>query len=108
RPNDDNDLFIRTLYSSFVDTETRNGNEIKWDEGVLPNSPAEAEATRSLKSREEDQAIYSVVFGGESRFDTWTLNYQASWSRAEADKPRYIGGADFEGEFDDVAYQDSA
>ncbi|MGS0676244.1 TonB-dependent receptor [Shewanella sp. 125m-1] len=107
RPNDDNDLFIRTLYSSFVDTETRNANEIKWDDGVLPDSPAPAEATRSLKSREEDQSIISIVLGGESRFDTWTLNYQTSWSRAEADKPRYIGGADFAGEFDDVAYEDA-
>ncbi|QQX80247.1 TonB-dependent receptor [Shewanella sp. KX20019] len=107
RPNDDNDLFIRTLYSSFVDTETRNGNEIKWDDGALPDDPTTAEATRSLKSREEDQAIFSLVLGGESRLDTWTVNYLTSWSRAEADKPRYIGGADFEGEFDEVAYQNS-
>ena len=108
RPNDDTDLFLRTLYSSFVDTETRNGNEIKWEDSALADTPAAAEATRSLKSREEDQAIYSIVLGGESRFDTWTFNYLASWSRAEADKPRYIGGADFEGEFDEVEYQNSA
>lgn len=108
RPNDDNDLFLRTLYSSFVDTETRSANAIKWDDGTLPDSPNAAEATRSLKSREEDQSIISIVLGGESRFDTWTLNYQTSWSRGEADKPRYIGGSDFKGEFDDVAYQDQS
>lgn len=107
RPNDNHDLFIRTLYSRFVDTETRNSNEIKWEDGVLPNSAAPAEATRSLKSRQEDQAIISAVAGGESRFDTWTVNYQTSWSRANADKPRYIGGADFESEFDHIAYQNS-
>ncbi|WP_076414242.1 TonB-dependent receptor [Shewanella sp. UCD-KL12] len=107
RPNDNNDLYLRTLYSSFVDKESRNANEIKWDEPTLAESPGAVEATRSLKSREEKQDIASVVFGGESRFDKWSLDYQASWSQASADKPRYIGGADFEGEFDDVAYQNS-
>ncbi|MCL1064957.1 TonB-dependent receptor [Shewanella benthica] len=108
RPNDNNDLYLRSLYSSFVDTETRNANEIKWQEATLPGSQGTAEATRSLKSRDEEQVIASYVFGGQSRFDEWTLDYLASWSRATADKPRYIGGADFEGEFDDVAYQDSS
>ncbi|GIU20765.1 MULTISPECIES: TonB-dependent receptor [unclassified Shewanella] len=107
RPNDNNDLYLRTLYSSFVDTETRNSNEIKWDEATLPDVLGPAEATRSLKSREEDQSIVSLVFGGESRLEQWTLNYQASWSRAQADKPMYIGKADFEAGFDEVGYQDS-
>ena len=107
RLNDDNDLYLKTLYSSFVDTETRNSSETKWDESTLPGTSSSAEVTRSLKSREEDQSIISTVFGGESRLDKWTINYLASWSQAKADKPMYIGKADFEADFDEVGYQDS-
>ncbi|PMG75287.1 TonB-dependent receptor [Shewanella sp. 10N.286.51.B7] len=107
RPNDNNDVYLRTLYSQFDDTETRNGNEIAWEDGVAMGESGDVEATRSLKSRSEDQAIGSLVLGGQSRFDKWTLDYQTSWSRATADKPRHIGGADFKGEFTDVAVDDT-
>ncbi|MCT7941018.1 TonB-dependent receptor [Shewanella holmiensis] len=107
RPNENNDLYLRTLYSAFVDNETRNGNEVSWDEGVSEGVTGTVEATRSLKSREETQKIGSLVFGGQSRLDKWTVDYQASWSRATADKPRNIAGAEFESEFDDVLFENS-
>lgn len=107
RPNDNNDVYLRTLYSRFVDTETRNANAVEWEGGALENIQSTAEATRSLKSRTEEQDITSFVLGGESRFEQWVLDYQTSWSQANAVKPKNIAGADFEGEFDGVAYQNS-
>ncbi|QYK00904.1 TonB-dependent receptor [Shewanella psychrotolerans] len=105
RPSDNHDLFLRTLYSRFVDTEARNAVEVEWEEPALIDTKGSAEAKRSLKSREEEQSIISLVLGGESRLDIWTLDYQASFSEAKAAKPDYIGGADFEGEFDEISYR---
>lgn len=105
RPSDNHDLFLRTLYSRFVDTEARNAVEVEWSEPALIDTKGSAEAKRSLKSRQEEQSIISLVLGGESRLDKWTLNYQTSFSEAKAAKPDYIGGADFEGEFDEISYR---
>ncbi|MBY6225562.1 TonB-dependent receptor [Ferrimonas balearica] len=105
RPNDNNDLYLRTLYSRFTDDETRNANVVEWEEGQPQNSAAPADVTRELKSRTEEQEIASLVGGGEWRGERWTLNYQGSWSRAEADKPRFIDGAKFEAGIEDVGYQ---
>ncbi|MCG9695642.1 TonB-dependent receptor [Shewanella sp. Isolate11] len=107
RPNDNHDVYLRSLYSRFIDTESRNGNEIEWEDGIEEKVLGSAEAKRSLKSREEDQAIISLVLGGESRLDKWIVDYQTSWSRANADKPDHIAAAEFKAEFDDVSYQDS-
>jgi len=95
RPSADTDLYLRTLYSNFDDTETRNSAKTKWSEPQQTGQLGKGKTTRALKSRSENQNITSVVAGGESRIAQWTLDYQASHSRASADKPRDIAAAKF-------------
>ncbi len=107
RPNENTDLYLRGLFSEFSDDELRRRIEIKLEDanivsvdpstdtilfGAGPNAdpeedPFELEIDRDSKDRLETQRIYSVQAGGESRFDLWTLNYQAAFSHAEEEEP---------------------
>ena len=107
RPSDDTDLYLRTLYSEFDDTETRNSAKTKWKSPLQAGELSQGKTTRSLKSRSENQNITSYVLGGETRFERWTLDYQASHSTASADKPRDIAGADFVAKIDDTGFSDT-
>ncbi|MGX9463345.1 TonB-dependent receptor [Shewanella sp. A14] len=107
RLTEDHDLYFRTLYSEFDDTETRNAIGTKWKPGVAVDELATGKTTRSLKSRSENRNITSMVFGGESRFDVWTVNYQLSHSTASAEKPLNIAGADFTTEIEHIGFTDT-
>ncbi|TKB51779.1 TonB-dependent receptor [Ferrimonas aestuarii] len=107
RPSDDVDFFLRTLYSDYNDDEVRNANVIEWADPIASGDSTDAEVARELKQRTEEQSIYSAVLGGQWRPELWTLDYQASWSQAKADKPRYIDGAKFEGEFENIGFTDT-
>ncbi|TNE62621.1 MAG: TonB-dependent receptor [Alphaproteobacteria bacterium] len=106
RPTDDTDLYIRTLYSDFKDTEVRNRMELKFTDGVfdLDNSSVEdgyvfldgIKADRDLKDRIETQKIYSVVGGGETRFNDLTATYSIAYSHAEEAEPDRVD-TDFKG-----------
>lgn len=121
KPNENTDLFLRSLYSEFTDTEIRlanvyeiyefetddSGNIIEDDEGDpvtidgLPQDQYGAAAVaRELKDRKETMKIASLVLGGESRLNTWTFNYRAGISQSSEDTPYYVDKAAFEAEFD--------
>ncbi|MCL1089396.1 TonB-dependent receptor [Shewanella profunda] len=107
RPTDDTDLYLRTLYSEFDDTETRNSAKTKWGSAQQEGELSQGKTTRSLKSRTENQNITSFVLGGETRFERWTLDYQASHSTASAEKPQDIAGAKFVAKINDTGFTDS-
>lgn len=109
RVNNNQDLFIRTLYSEFADDEIQGGTvyEADPDDGA---NVASADGSRLLfdnqevesyvSEREETQTIFSVVAGGETRANDWTFNYQVGYSDAGEDNPDYIEPvfvADFSG-----------
>ena len=95
RPNDDNDLYIRTVFTDFEDEEYRDRMEISFGKGDVDADQSSGSATyfndfrvdRELKSRLETQQIYSVVAGGESRVDRFTIEYSASYAHAEETEP---------------------
>ncbi|MGL4895080.1 MAG: TonB-dependent receptor, partial [Shewanella sp.] len=107
RPSDDTDLYLRTLYSEFDDTETRNSAKTKWKSAQQADALSQGKTTRSLKSRTENQNITSFVLGGQTRFDRWTFDYQASHSTASAEKPRDIAGADFVAKIDNTGFSNT-
>ncbi len=45
------------------------------------------EVDRDSKDRLEEQRIWSVQLGGESRFDSWTADYSLAFSHAEEEEP---------------------
>ncbi|MFC3051343.1 TonB-dependent receptor [Kordiimonas pumila] len=97
RPSDSTDLYLRTLYSDFKDSELRNRMEMKFDEGEfdLDRSDVDGgyvyvdgiEADRDLKDRIETQKILSISGGGETRFDSFTATYSISYAKAQEAEP---------------------
>ncbi|MBO9493532.1 TonB-dependent receptor [Thalassotalea sp. G20_0] len=90
RPDNDNDLYLRTLYSEFKDTELRDRVTMAFAGGLAEGVTGAldgGEAQRELKDREEIQQIVSAVVGGSSRHREWTMEYSASFSHAEEKKP---------------------
>jgi len=101
--------YLRTLFSQFSDTETRNASGIEFADPQLPNESGDgAEGFRELKAREETQEIQSYVFGGEKTINLWTINGQVGFSKASEDSPGGIGGAKFVGDFDGVGYSSTS
>lgn len=92
RPSDTTTLYLRGLYSKFDDTELRT--RLVFKPSVAPTSgdadgayfdskDGRIEIRRDLKDRREWQTTASIVGGGRTEVDAWTLDYSASWSRAQ-------------------------
>ena len=92
RADDDASYYLRSLYSNFSDLEYRNRIEFKLDEGEVSVDDSGLTATgtemeKELKKRYEEQAVTSLLLGGENRLDQWHLAYSAGYSRASEDEP---------------------
>ncbi|MCG2842745.1 TonB-dependent receptor [Sandaracinobacter sp. RS1-74] len=92
RPADSTTLYLRGLYSKFDDTELRtrlvfkpNEPPASGDENgfAFDSADGRIEVRRDLKDRREWQTTTSIVGGGRTEVNEWTLDYMASWSRAE-------------------------
>jgi TonB-dependent receptor len=97
KPDDFSRYYLRTLYSRYKDSETRNAKSIEFDDAQTAGQTGTAEASRRLKQRVETQEIQSYVFGGERQMGLWTLSGQAGYSRSSEDSPGHIASAVFEG-----------
>ncbi|WP_339460406.1 TonB-dependent receptor [Pseudomonas sp. EA_105y_Pfl2_R69] len=109
KPDDLSSYYLRTLYSRYKDTETRNATGIEFADAQSPGERGDAEGYRELKSREETQEVQSYVLGGERMQGLWTIGAQAGYSRSSEDSPGGIAGAAFEGndDFADAGFGDS-
>lgn len=108
RPSDDNQWFLRTLYSRYRDDEVRNALVTSFEDGQQSGDNGAADVARELKAREEEQQIGAIILGGEQRFDRWQLNWQGGYSEAREQTPFSIAGGVFEQAFDDgIGYRDN-
>ncbi|MCF4975994.1 TonB-dependent receptor, partial [Pseudomonas lactis] len=106
-PDDLSSYYLRTLYSRYKDTETRNAATLEFADPQAPGELGEVEGKRKLKNREETQQIQSYVLGGERMLGLWTLSGQAGYSRSSEDSPGHIAGATFDGgDFADSGFYD--
>ena len=96
RPSDDTNLYLRSLYSSFKDTELRQRTEVKFEDGEFADGVdevgpeiyfLEAKADRDLKDRIETQKIISTVLGGETFLDNWSFEYSVAYAHSEEREP---------------------
>ncbi|WP_089041873.1 TonB-dependent receptor [Pseudomonas fluorescens] len=109
KPDDLSSYYLRTLYSRYKDTETRNAASLEFADPQAPGELGDAEGKRKLKNREETQQIQSYVVGGERMLGLWTLSGQAGYSRSSEDSPGHIAGATFDGgDFADSGFYDTA
>ncbi|SDA55810.1 TonB-dependent receptor [Pseudomonas sp. NFACC15-1] len=97
KPDDFSSYYLRTLYSRYKDSETRNAASIAFEDPQAAGQLGDAEGERKLKQREETQEIQSYVLGGERLFGLWTLSGQGGYSQSSEDSPGHIAGATFEG-----------
>ncbi|WP_460053290.1 TonB-dependent receptor [Pseudomonas sp. H1_A05] len=97
KPDDFSSYYLRTLYSRYKDSETRNAASIAFEDPQAAGELGDAEGKRKLKQREETQEIQSYVLGGERMFGPWTLSGQGGYSQSSEDSPGHIAGATFEG-----------
>lgn len=97
KPDDFSSYYLRTLYSRYKDSETRNAASIDFEDPQAAGELGDAEGKRKLKQREETQEIQSYVLGGERLFGLWTLSGQGGYSQSSEDSPGHIAGATFEG-----------
>lgn len=104
RPDDFSSYYLRTLYSRFKDTETRNAAGIEFEDPQLSGERGDGQGWRALKSREDTQEIQSYVLGGERLMDAWTLSGQVGYSKSTENDPGGIANAKFEGDFADVGF----
>ncbi|NUT83448.1 TonB-dependent receptor [Pseudomonas brassicacearum] len=97
KPDDLSSYYLRTLYSRYKDSETRNAASIAFEDPQAAGELGDAEGKRKLKQREETQEIQSYVLGGERLFGLWTLSGQGGYSQSSEDSPGHIAGATFKG-----------
>ncbi|WP_420826726.1 TonB-dependent receptor [Azomonas macrocytogenes] len=100
RPDDYSSYYLRTLYSRYKDTETRNAAGVEFADPMAPGTTGAAEGWRELKDRKEIQTIRSYVLGGERLLGAWTLNGQIGYSRSSENTPNglnatFAGNDDF-------------
>ncbi|WP_433860449.1 TonB-dependent receptor [Pseudomonas thivervalensis] len=97
KPDDVSSYYLRTLYSRYKDSETRNAASLAFEDPQAAGELGDAEGERKLKQREETQEIQSYVLGGERMFGLWTLSGQGGYSQSSEDSPGHIAGATFAG-----------
>ena len=116
-----NRLFLRTLFSSFKDSEQRYANAVEFgvdelnDDLELEFSGEEraegdtglAEVSRELKDRTETQEMQAVTFGGEHFVNDWTIGYAIGHSQSSEDEQGGISAGAFSGEFDDMGFRNT-
>ena len=95
--SENSSVYLRSLYSEFSDTETRNAAGLEFEDPLAVNQTGPAEGWRELKERKETQKIQSYVIGGDWKRGKWTLDAQLGWSKSSEDTPGHIAGAGFEG-----------
>jgi TonB-dependent receptor len=104
--SDTTDLYLRSLYSSFTDTETRQATITEWESvddggaGLSRGQQVDAAVSREIKNREEEQEMTSLAIGGSSIVDSWTIDYVLGYSKSSEDENMHIDGGVFEANTD--------
>ncbi|MCR2834738.1 TonB-dependent receptor [Parerythrobacter lacustris] len=114
RVGESTELYLKGVWSQFDDQEFRR--RTNFDLGNFedngPSSQSGNTATfddtderiqveRDIKDRFERQRIYSIVGGGESRWNNWFAEYSVSYAKATERENGSIDPADFRNRFDD-------
>lgn len=100
RPDEDSEVYLRTLYSRYKDDEVRQASVIEFADPQGSGQSGTAEAARELKAREETQEVKSLVLGGKRHLGDWTLAAQAGYSQASEKSPDGLANASFAGNDD--------
>lgn len=87
RPDADNRYYLRTLFSSFKDAETRQNTVISFDaDDIESNGDGSYSApvdgiSKRVRYRTKKQDTLAASFGGENRLDGAVVDYQAGYTK---------------------------
>lgn len=86
-PDEDNRYYLRTLFSSFEDAETRQNTVISFDADDIEangdgtySAPVD-EISKRVRYRTKQQDTLAASFGGENRLGGAVLDYQAGYTK---------------------------
>lgn len=93
-------FYVTGIYSEFSDDEIRTRSENKFGDGVFDPAASgasvaviqaseddEYEVDRDVRSRFEEQTIYSIVGGADYQTDRFSFDWSAAYSFAEESEP---------------------
>ncbi|RUO72166.1 TonB-dependent receptor [Pseudidiomarina sediminum] len=89
RPSANSRLFFNTIYSEFVDAETRQRSIFSFEDGDLleftgtsgrADLPADS-IKRRIRFRTKEQDTLAMNLGGEHHFQAWSLDYHVGYSK---------------------------
>jgi TonB-dependent receptor len=86
-PDDDNRYYLRTLFSTFKDAETRQATVISFDaddiesngDGIY-SAPVD-KISKRVRYRTKQQDTLAASFGGENRLDGAVVDYQTGYTK---------------------------
>lgn len=109
RPDTRSEYYLRTLFSEFTDTETRQAAVVAFDDVIAEGETIDMESERELKDRKDTQEITSIVVGGEKILESWTVSGQLGFSEASENTPYHIGSGVFASDdvFADSSFRDT-
>lgn len=97
RPAEGQEYHLRTMLSQFTDSEIRQKHAIEFDDAQLAGELGDAEATRELKDREEEEEILSIALGTTQQFGPWKVSAELAHGQSHEDTPYHIATAAFAG-----------
>jgi TonB-dependent receptor len=88
--NRNNSIYLRTLFNEFDDTQTRDQHRIELDRNDYISRTEAPGARFQIDSRfyERKLSSLSTVFGGQSQFGDWGVEYKAAYSRGTYREPQ--------------------
>lgn len=99
RPGENDEYFVRTLYSRYQDDEQRQAVAVEFDADEDDEGNSIDAVTRELKDRIERQKVFSLAIGGGNQINGWRTDYQFGLSRAQQEEPKHISAGAFAAEF---------
>lgn len=113
--NEQTELYLRTMYSKFDDTELRrrltfalndaeplssNGDTVFFVSGDDGDDDLTIGVERDIKDRFESQIIKTLEFGGETVLENWTIDYSASFAQASEKEYKTQDPTEFKRDFE--------
>jgi TonB-dependent receptor len=90
RFNKNSFLYLRGMYNSFTDEETRRRLIYDLDDAVSSNYYLFGGVNHDVKDRVKRQDLSSLSFGGEHRIGSVTLDYQLFYAYAQENEPERL------------------
>ena len=80
-------IYIRGMYNNFSDYEVRKRKKYTLDDALSETTYLYGGIEHDVKEREKLQNLNTINLGGEHKTDFFTIDYEASYSKASEEQP---------------------